>query len=76
MANRICAWCKKIMGPALTEEDTHGACDECAEKVLSELKLGGRRGVPASVQIHLWRQASYQEAPTFGKTTRPALMKL
>jgi DNA-directed RNA polymerase subunit RPC12/RpoP len=40
MANRICAYCKKIMGPALTEEDTHGACDECAEKVLSELKLG------------------------------------
>jgi DNA-directed RNA polymerase subunit RPC12/RpoP len=40
MGNRVCAYCKKIMGPALTEEDTHGACDACAEKVLSELKLG------------------------------------
>ncbi len=33
---RICAWCKKDLGPAETEEDTHGMCEECLAKFLKE----------------------------------------
>lgn len=29
---RICAWCKKDMGAASTEEDTHGICPDCEKK--------------------------------------------
>ncbi|MBI4085960.1 MAG: hypothetical protein HY433_01805 [Candidatus Liptonbacteria bacterium] len=34
---RICAWCKKDLGPAETEEDTHGMCDECKTKAFAQL---------------------------------------
>jgi hypothetical protein len=29
---RICAWCKKVLGPSQTDQDTHGICEECQEK--------------------------------------------
>ena len=33
---RVCAWCKKDMGPADTEQDTHGICEDCATKFFKE----------------------------------------
>jgi hypothetical protein len=33
---RICAWCKKDMGGAETEQDTHGMCEECLARVKKE----------------------------------------
>lgn len=32
----VCAWCKLDMGPATTEQDTHGLCVPCAEKLLKD----------------------------------------
>lgn len=34
---RICAWCKKDLGPAETERDTHGMCEECLAKTLADM---------------------------------------
>ena len=34
---RICAWCKKDLGLAETEGDTHGLCGECKVKTDAEL---------------------------------------
>ncbi len=35
---RICAWCKKDLGPAESEGDTHGICEECLAKVRKEME--------------------------------------
>jgi DNA-directed RNA polymerase subunit RPC12/RpoP len=34
MANRICAWCEKYLGPAESELDSHGICPECMARVM------------------------------------------
>lgn len=37
---RVCAWCEKVMGPAvdlLPGEVTHGICPVCVAKVKGEL---------------------------------------
>lgn len=33
----ICAWCKRDMGPAQTELDTHGCCLGCLRLALREM---------------------------------------
>jgi len=33
---RVCAWCKKDMGPANVEGVTHGICEECLIRVKEE----------------------------------------
>lgn len=34
MANRICSWCKDIMGEiSWSENDTHGICNSCARSL-------------------------------------------
>jgi len=35
---RICAWCKKDLGPAETEKNSHGICEECLAKVSEEIE--------------------------------------
>jgi len=42
----ICSWCGKDMGPAPTEQDSHGICDECAADVLKEYEAGGDGPAP------------------------------
>ena len=42
MANRVCAYCKRVKGPATTGSDTHGICQDCLEKEL--IKLLGKEG--------------------------------
>lgn len=37
MGNRVCAWCKKILGKIEDEHDTHGMCPECFRKAYAEL---------------------------------------
>ena len=37
---RICAWCKKDMGPAGTEMDSHGMCKDC------EIEFRKESGLP------------------------------
>ena len=33
MGRFICAWCKTDLGPAQTDEDSHGVCGECKKTV-------------------------------------------
>jgi len=35
MARRICAKCRKDLGPSDTDEDSHGYCEACAAALLN-----------------------------------------
>ncbi len=37
-SRRICAWCKKDMGPSATERDSHGICESCAAEQLKKIE--------------------------------------
>ena len=34
---RICSWCRRDMGMAMTDDDTHGICPACYDRELSKL---------------------------------------
>jgi len=35
-SRKVCAWCKRDMGPSPTRENSHGICKECEREFLAE----------------------------------------
>ena len=35
-SRKVCAWCKKDLGPSPTRENSHGICPKCAKEFLEE----------------------------------------